>query len=160
MCIVCSDDGASVGGDSGPELSALLGDGAGDGGSLHFALGVHDDACVVFEVQVVALPAAEGLSLADEHGGQDLLAEVGLALPHGGEEHVADGAAGEAVQAAAGCGHGDDEQGLGAGVVGAVDHGGRGHTRGDLQLGAAAASSSYTRCVKDIICFAYLSCSS
>ena len=78
--MICSDDGASVGGDSGPELSALLGDGAGDGGALHLALGVDDDTSVVFEVQVVAFAAAEGLSLADEHCGEHLLTEIGLAL--------------------------------------------------------------------------------
>jgi len=107
--LICSDDGASVGGNSGPELSALLGDGAGDGGSLHFSLGVDDDACVVFEVQVVAFSAAVGLSLADEHCGQHLLTEIGLTPSHGGKEHVADGTAGEPVQAAAGRGHGDHE---------------------------------------------------
>ena len=141
---LCSDDGAGVGGDSGPELGALLGDGAGDGGALHLALGVDDDACVVFEVQEVALSPAEGLSLAHEDGGHDLLPEVGLALAHRAQEHVADGAAREAVQAAAGHGHGDHEQGLGARVVGAVDDGRGGQAGRNLHLGAAASSLSYT----------------
>ncbi len=143
--LVCSDDGTGVGGDSGPELSALLGDGAGDCGALHFALGVDDDACVVFEVQVVAFAAAESLSLADEDGRHHFLSQIGLALSHRAQEHVAHRAAGESVQAAAGRGHGDHEQRLGASVVGAVDHGSSRHTGRDLQLGAASSSSSYTQ---------------
>ena len=98
-----SDDGASVGGDSGPQLSALLGNGTGHGGALHLALGVHDHTRVVFEVEVVTLASAESLALSDEHGWHHLLAEVGLTLSHGGKEHVAHGTAGEAVQAATGC---------------------------------------------------------
>ena len=35
-------DDTGVGGDTGPELSSLLTDGAGDGGSLHLTLGVDD----------------------------------------------------------------------------------------------------------------------
>lgn len=34
------DDGTGVGGDTRPEVGALLGDGTGDGGTLHLALGV------------------------------------------------------------------------------------------------------------------------
>lgn len=34
------DDGTGVRGDTRPEVGAFLGDGAGDGGSLHLALGV------------------------------------------------------------------------------------------------------------------------
>ena len=116
-----SDDGASVGGDSRPELGALLGNGASDGGSLHLALGVDDHASVVFEVEVMTFASAESLALSDEDGGHDLLTEVGLTLSDGGEEHVADGAAGEAVQAAAGRGHGDHEQSLSTGIISTVD---------------------------------------
>jgi len=116
-----SDDGAGIGSDSRPELSALLGDGASHGGSLHFTLGVHDHTSVVFEVEVMSFASAECLSLSDEDGGHDLLTEIGLTLSHGGEEHVANGAAGEAVQAAAGRGHGDHEQSLCTGVICTVD---------------------------------------
>ena len=118
---VSSDDGTGVGGNSGPEFSALLGDWAGDSGSLHFTLGVDDDSCVIFEVQEVALTSAESLSLSDEHCGHDLLTEIGLTPSHGGEEHVADGTAGEPVEATTGGGDGDNEEGLGASVVSAVD---------------------------------------
>lgn len=35
-------DNTGVGGDTGPKLSSLLTDGAGDGGALHLTLGVDD----------------------------------------------------------------------------------------------------------------------
>ena len=69
----------------------------------------------------MSFASAESLSLSDEDGGHDLLTEIGLTPSHGGEEHVADGAAGEAVQAAASCGHGNHEQCLSTSVVGTVD---------------------------------------
>lgn len=37
------DDGTGVGGDTGPQVGTLLGDGSGDGGSLHLSLGVDND---------------------------------------------------------------------------------------------------------------------
>lgn len=39
----CLDDGTGVGGDTGPEVGTLLGDGTGDGGTLHLTLGVDND---------------------------------------------------------------------------------------------------------------------
>ena len=138
-----SDDGAGIGGNSRPQLSALLGDGASDGGSLHFTLRVDDHTSVVFEVEVVTFASAESLSLSDEDGGEDLLTEIGLTLPDGSEEHVTDGAAGEAVQAATGGGHGDHEQGLGTGVVSAVNNCSGWETRRNLQLGTTSRSSTY-----------------
>ena len=45
--ILCLEDGAGGGGDTGPELGALLGDRATDGGALHLALRVDDDTGVV-----------------------------------------------------------------------------------------------------------------
>lgn len=40
-------DGAGGGGNTGPDVGALLGDGASDGGTLHLTLGVDDDGAVV-----------------------------------------------------------------------------------------------------------------
>jgi hypothetical protein len=43
VCFWCGfrlDDGTGVGGDTRPEVGAFLGDGTGDGGTLHLALGV------------------------------------------------------------------------------------------------------------------------
>lgn len=42
-----SHDGASMTGDSGPEIGALLGDGTSDGGASHLTLGVDDDTGVI-----------------------------------------------------------------------------------------------------------------
>ena len=82
--------------------------------------------------------------MSDEHCGHDLLTEIGLTPSDGGEEHVADGTAGEPVEAATGGGHGDDEQGLGASVVSAVDDCCCGETTCDLQFSTASACLSYT----------------
>ena len=43
------EDGAGVGGDTGPQLGALLGHGAVDRGTLHLTLGVNDNTGVVWE---------------------------------------------------------------------------------------------------------------
>merc|ERR1711939_948149 len=51
----CSDHGRGGGGDLRPHLGTLLGDGAGDGGALHFALVVHDHAGVVLKADEDAL---------------------------------------------------------------------------------------------------------
>lgn len=40
------DDGTGVGSDTRPQVGTLLGDGSGDGGSLHLSLGVDDDTAV------------------------------------------------------------------------------------------------------------------
>ena len=91
----------------------------------------------------MSFASAESLSLSDEDGGEDLLTEIGLTLPDGSEEHVTDRAAGEAVQAATGRGHGDHEQGLGASVISAVNDCSGWETRGNLQLGTTSGCSAY-----------------
>lgn len=116
-------DDARVGGDTGPQLGGLLADGAGDGGALHLALGVDDDAGIVLKVEEDAVEALPGLGLADNDGGVDLLAELGLALLDGRDDHVADAAGGQAVQAGADALDGDDVQVAGTRVVGAVHDG-------------------------------------
>lgn len=57
------DHSAGCGGNLGPEVSTLLSDGAGDGGSLHLTLGVHNDASVVLKVQEDTVPTAPRLPL-------------------------------------------------------------------------------------------------
>ena len=42
-------DAAGVAGNPGPEVRALLGDGAGDGGALHLSLVVHYDTRAVLK---------------------------------------------------------------------------------------------------------------
>lgn len=135
-------DGGGVGGNSRPEVGALLGDGSGDGGALHLSLVVDDDAGVVLEVDEGAVLASVGLALADDDGGHDLLPELGLSLLHGGHEHVPDGGCWEAVQAPADPVDGDHEEILGPRVVRAVHDGADGETQGDAELAAAAATAT------------------
>lgn len=45
--MICLDDSSRGRGNLGPEIGALLTNGAGDTGSLHFSLGVDDDTSVV-----------------------------------------------------------------------------------------------------------------
>ena len=143
---ICSvlylEDGTRVGGTTGPELGALLGDGSGNGRSLHLSLVVDDDAGGVLEVDEDALLSAEGLALADDDAGHDLLTELGLALLDGAHDHVAGGGLGEAVQPGADVADGDDVHVLGAGVVGAVDDGGGGETGRNLVLDAVGGGTS------------------
>jgi hypothetical protein len=93
----------------------------------------------------MSFASAESLSLSDEDGGEDLLTEIGLTPPDGSEEHVTDRAAGEAVQAAASGGHGNNEKGLGSGVISAVNNCSGWETRGNLQLGTTSGCSAYKK---------------
>ena len=79
-CESCLNDGVGSGGNTGPQVGALLGNGAGDGGTLHLALGVDDHAGVVLKVDVASVLAAPRLALADDDGGHHLLAQIRLAL--------------------------------------------------------------------------------
>eukprot|EP01083_Nonionella_stella_P112910 332610_1 len=128
------DDRGGVGGDLGPEVGALLGDGTGDAGALHLALGVDDDTSVVLEVDDDAILAAPLLALADHDGRDDLLAELGLAALHRCVDDVADGGSRQTVQVAADTLDGDDEQVAGTGVVGTVDDGAGGQSERDAKL--------------------------
>ncbi|GIX61055.1 syntaxin 5 [Babesia caballi] len=98
---VMSDNRGRSGRDLGPQLRALLGDGAGDGRALHLPLGVYDDAGVVLEVDEVAVVAPPGLALAYDNGGVHLLPEVRLALLDGRQDHVAHGRGRQPVEARA-----------------------------------------------------------
>lgn len=78
---------------------------------------------VVLEVQVDTVSPAPGLALADDNGGHDLLAELGLSLLDGGHDHVTNTGSGEAVQAGTNTADGNDVQVASTGVVAAVHHG-------------------------------------
>lgn len=78
---------------------------------------------VVLEVQVDTVSPAPGLALADNDGGHDLLAQLGLTLLDGGHDHVSDTGSGETVEAGTDTADGDDVQVAGTGVVAAVHHG-------------------------------------
>ena len=139
---------ARTAGDLGPQISALLRDGANDGRASHLALWVNDDAGVVLEVQLVTFASSVALALSDDDSWQHLFAEFGLALLDRGQEQLADGTLRESVLAREGASDGNDVQVLGAGVVSTVHDAKRRDTGGDSQLGAGSASScSLAHCV-------------
>jgi len=121
--------------DLGPELSGLLGDRASDGRALHLTLGVDDDTSVVLKVDEGAVATTPGLALTDDDSGVHLLAELGLALLAGGEDHVSNTGLGETVQTTLVAVDSDDGEGLGTSVVSTVEAGGNGETARDLELG-------------------------
>ena len=63
-----------------PEIGAFLCHGTGDGRTFQFALVVHDHTGVIFEVDEGTILSAEWFSLSDNHGGHDLLTQIGFAL--------------------------------------------------------------------------------
>ena len=65
------DDGTGVGGNSWPDVGALLGNGASDGRTLHLTLGVDNDTGVVLEVEEDTVTTPPGLALADDDSGHD-----------------------------------------------------------------------------------------
>ena len=49
--------------DLGPEVRALLGNGAGNSRASHLSLGIDDDTSIVFEIEIVAFSSSIGLAL-------------------------------------------------------------------------------------------------
>merc|ERR1719217_1386612 len=135
------EDGAGGGSHTGPQVGALLGNGAGDGTALELALGVHNHAGVIFELDEDAVLAAPGLALANHHSGGHLLAELGLALLHGSHHHVPDTGLGKTVQAATNTVDRHDVQVLGTSVISAVHHGADWQSQRHLELVANGSTS-------------------
>ena len=106
-----------------PQLSSLLCDGSGDGGALHFTLGVDNDTGVVLEVQEDTVCSPPRLALADDNSGHDLLPQLGLSLLDGRHDHVASTTSRQTVQARTDTLDGDDVEVTSAGVVAAVHDG-------------------------------------
>ena len=75
-----SRDGGGVAGNSGPEISTLLGNGPRDGGSLHLALIIHNDSSVIFEVDELPIFSSECLPLADNDCRHDFFPQLRLSL--------------------------------------------------------------------------------
>jgi len=135
-------DDTGVGGDTGPQLSSLLGDGASDGRSLHLTLGVDDDTGVILEVEEDTVTSPPGLALADNDGGHDLLPELRLSLLDGGHDHVTGTTSGQAVKARTDTLDGDDVQVAGTRVVAAVHDGADRKTEGHPQLVTGRTTSA------------------
>jgi hypothetical protein len=128
------EDGGGSGGNTGPEIGGLLGDGASDGRALHLTLGVDDDTGVVLEVEENTVPPAPRLSLPDDDGGVDLLTELRLTLLDGCKEVVTDAGSGEPVKAGTNVTDGNDVQVLCTSVVGAVHDSADGECQGNPEL--------------------------
>ena len=71
LCFARLDDRTGVGGNSWPDIGALLGNGTSDGGTLHLTLGVDDNTGVVLEVEEDTVTTSPGLALADNDSGHD-----------------------------------------------------------------------------------------
>jgi len=139
------NDGTSVRGNTGPEVSALLSDGSSDRTSLHFSLGVDDDSRVVFKVEVHARFASPSLALANHHGGHHFLPELGLSLLHRAHHHIANTSSGKPVKAALDAFDSDDVKVLSTAVVSAVHERRNGKTERHLVLVAGSTTASTFR---------------
>ena len=122
------NDGSGVGGDTRPEVGALLSHGAGHGRSLHLTLIVHDHTCIVLEVQECSLLTPDGLSLTHHHSGVHSLSKLGLSLLARSHDEISGSSGGKSVLTALHTPDGDNLQGFGAGVVGTVEHSSNGKT--------------------------------
>ena len=140
------EDGTRGAGNAGPQISALLGHGAGDGRALQVALDVDDDTRVILKVdEATAVNPPPGLALPDHNRRHHLLTQLGLALLHGGHHHVTHSRARNLVEATLDALDGDDVQVLGARVVGAVHHGAHAQTEGRAELVAHRTTTATLR---------------
>ena len=106
------NDGSGVGGDTRPEVGALLSHGAGHGRSLHLTLIVHDHTCIVLEVQECSLLTPDGLSLTHHHSGVHSLSKLGLSLLARSHDEISGSSGGKSVLTALHTPDGDNLQGL------------------------------------------------
>lgn len=116
-------DDTRVRGNTGPQVGALLGNGASDGGTLHLTLGVDNDTGVVLKVEENTVLSSPRLGLTDNNSRHDLLAELGLTLLDGSHNHVTSTSGRETVETSTEALDGDDVQVAGTRVVAAVDNG-------------------------------------
>jgi len=127
-------DSAGSGRDSWPEISALLRNGASDGCTLHFTLGVNDDSTIVFKVKEDTLFAAPRFALANNDGAHDLLAKLRLTFFNGAHNEIAHSSSGERVEAALHALDGNDVDVLCARVIAAIDYSTHRKSEGDSDL--------------------------
>ena len=139
------DDGSSVTGDTRPEVSAPFRDGSRDGRSLHFTLGVDNNAGVILKVQVGAVLPPPCLALAHDDGGHHLFPQLRLSLLDGAHHKVARRSSGEPVKTSLDVRDGDNVEVLCARVIGAVHERGDGETERHLVFVAGGGSASTFR---------------
>lgn len=137
-------DRTRVGCDSGPHVSALLGNRARDGRSLHLTLVVDNDTSVILEVDKGALLAAPALSLADNHDRVDLLSQLGLSLLAGSHNQTANGSRRKSVLSTLDTTDSNDLHGLSSTVVGTIDDGSDRQTKSGSELSSDSTSTSWS----------------
>lgn len=81
------------------------------------------DTSVVLEIEEDTIEALPGLGLADDDGGVNFLAELGLSLLDGGHDHVTNTTSGQSVETSTDTLDGDDVKVASTRVVGAVHDG-------------------------------------
>lgn len=81
------------------------------------------DTSVVLEIEEDTIEALPGLGLADDDGGVNFLAELGLSLLDGGHDHVTNTTSGQSVETGTDTLDGDDVKVASTRVVGAVHDG-------------------------------------
>jgi hypothetical protein len=136
------ENGTGASRDTGPLVSALTSNGAGDTGTLGLTLRVDNDTGVILEHDEVTIGALPGLALTDNDSGHDLLAKFGLTLLDGSDDHVTDSGRGETVLDTVVTLDGDDEKVLGTGVISAVDDSVGRKTGSDTELTTALTTTT------------------
>lgn len=127
-----------VGGNSGPQVSTLLGDRASDGRTLHLTLGVDNDTGVVLKVQESTVLSSPWSGLSNDNSRHDLLSQLWLTLLDGGHDHVTSRSSRQSVQSSTETLDGDDVKVSGTRVVATVDDGADGQTQLDVSKEAIA----------------------
>lgn len=133
------DDGTGVGGDTGPEVGALLSDRSVDGRTLHLTLSVDNDTGVVLKVEEDTVPSPPGLPLSADNSRHDLLTELRLTLLDGSHDHVTGSGSRKSVKSGTETNNGDNVEVLGTRVVSAVHDGTDGETEGHAELGTGGS---------------------
>lgn len=144
------EDRTSSSGNSGPEISTLLSNGASDGRTLHFTLGVNNDTSVILKVNKGTIGSSPGLSLSNNDSRGDLLSEFGLTLLAGGNDHVTNRSGGQSVKSTLDTTNTNDIQVLTTRVISAVHDGSNGQTQGGTEL-STNTSSSYVEKASNVI---------
>lgn len=135
-------DGTSVRGDTGPELGTFLGDGPRHGGSLHFTFVIDNHSSRILKVDKDTFLSTKGLALPDNDSRHYLLSQFRLALFDRAHDHVTRTSFGVAIKTSSNVTNADNMEILGARIIGAVDHGGRGETRRNAVLDARGGGAS------------------
>lgn len=95
-----------------------------------------------FKVDKDTILATPCLALTHNHSRHDLLFQSGLSFLYGGHDHITDTGGGQTIKTALDALDGDDVQVLGTRVIGAVDDGTNGQTKGHAETVTGNSSTS------------------